>query len=302
MVVWPAIILNGRTSTGGANPKVVEEKFVGTKVPPPPKASPDVAIGPKAPLVFALFKMGTRATSPPETMGLPERSLAMLSPAISMDIYNSWPMAAANASPLIMTVLLGASYEMVVPVRETAVPAATASKPAAPYLITLYTRGFSTEVAQFKESVALAEFMGSVSVTAMPKSSALMKEMAGFVASADPVVKLRATAVVNAVPFAAFTPVPTVSVYVVLAVSAALGANNACLARSSYVTVPFTLVDPTDKVILLVVMLDESMLLENATEIIPTFTGTLVSLELGYDPTMAGAPVSVLVPGVNSIV
>src|SRR3989338_2054900 len=191
---------------------------------------------------------------------------------------------------------------MVVPVKETAVPAEAALKPAAPYLITSYALGFSTEVAQFKESVAFAAFMGSVKVMAMPKSSALIKEMAGFVVSAAPVVKLRVTAEAKATPFAAFTPVPTTSVYVVFAFKAALGAKNACFPRSSYVTVPFTDVDPTDKVILLVVMVEESMLLLNPTLTMPTFTGTLTSPELGNDPTTPGAVVSEVVPAVNSSV
>ena len=85
MVVLPAIILNGFTSTGGANPKVVEEKFVGTNVPPVENESLVIAIGPKAPFVVKLFAMVTRAVLPAEVMAFPERSFATLSPAVSIE-------------------------------------------------------------------------------------------------------------------------------------------------------------------------------------------------------------------------
>ena len=98
------------------------------------------------------------------------------------------------------------------PVKGITVPVDAGSNAADPYFITSYVRGFNTDVAQFKVSVALAAFMGSVNVRATPKSSALINEMAGTVPSALPVVKVLVTADANGVVLSPVTPVVTVMV------------------------------------------------------------------------------------------
>jgi len=85
VVVWPAIMFLGITPTGGANPKVVEEKCVGTNVPPPENESVDIAMGPKAPLVVAELAMGILALLCVLERRFPERSFAWFAPEVSME-------------------------------------------------------------------------------------------------------------------------------------------------------------------------------------------------------------------------
>src|SRR3989338_7999602 len=78
-------MLKGRTSIGGANPKVVEEKLVGVKLPPCEKASPANDPGPSAPLVVALLATGERPVFAPPvvSMGLFERSFTFVTVTIT---------------------------------------------------------------------------------------------------------------------------------------------------------------------------------------------------------------------------
>ena len=189
---------------------------------------------------------------------------------------------------------------MVTPVNVIAVPANAGSNAAAPYSITSYVAGFNTDVAQFKVSVAFAAFMGSVNVSATPKSSAFINEMAGTVLSAAPVVKVLETAAASGVVFNPVAPVVTVMVYIVFAVRADLGTKNAWRSKGLYSTAPFTAVLPTVKVMVDALIVEGSISFENPMLTAPTFTGTPVSPVFGYDPTTVGAAVSALVPVVNS--
>src|SRR3989338_8699480 len=123
MVVCPAMVLNGRTSIGGAKPKVVEEKLVGVKPPPEEKASPVMAPGPSMPLVVALDCTVTRAVLARLSVSitLPDKSLGAFVPVESKEIYRSWPTALVKDTPLILTVFVTVSYEKVPHVKLTGV-------------------------------------------------------------------------------------------------------------------------------------------------------------------------------------
>jgi hypothetical protein len=75
----------GITITGGANPKVVEEKCVGTNVPPEENESVDIAMGPKAPPVVALLASVLLAEFTAAPRAFPERSFVTLLPVASID-------------------------------------------------------------------------------------------------------------------------------------------------------------------------------------------------------------------------
>jgi hypothetical protein len=143
--------------------------------------------------------------------------------------------------------------------------------------------------------------MGSVKVMAMTKSSALIKEMPGAVASAEPVVKLRVTAA-KAVSFNAFTPVVKLKVYVVLAFKGPCKIKYPVRSKGLYSKVPFTLVVPTFKVTFAAVSVEGSISFENPILRAPKFTGTAVAPLSGKEPRTVGAAVSAAVPVVNSVV
>src|SRR3989344_8492275 len=94
VVIFPAPVVIGFTSTGGAKPKVLVEKLVGINCPAVVDASVEEAIGPSAPFVVALFFNVAREEFPADVIAFPDKSREICAPLdgvpeISMDTYNS---------------------------------------------------------------------------------------------------------------------------------------------------------------------------------------------------------------------